>query len=106
LGESVLVRHYTYLNGAAIELVFTEDIDLENFTILTGPTDGIDTLANGGLRGLSGGGVVCSVNHRDVTAVVVRHISRIGHRVDGHYPWRGPPETVAVTICALALAAP
>ena len=33
-------------------MVFTEDIDLENFTILTGPTDGIDTLANGGLRGL------------------------------------------------------
>ena len=52
VGERVLVRHYTYLNGAAIELVFTEDIDLENFTILTGPTDGIDTLANGGLRGL------------------------------------------------------
>lgn len=51
-GERVLVRHYSYLNGAAIELVFTEDIDLENFTILTGPTDGIDTLANGGLRGL------------------------------------------------------
>jgi hypothetical protein len=52
LGERLLVRHYTYLNGAAIELVFTEDMDLENFTILTGPTDGIDTLANGGLRGL------------------------------------------------------
>jgi parallel beta-helix repeat protein len=52
VGERVLVRHYSYLNGAAIELVFTEDIDLENFTILTGPTDGVDTLANGGLRGL------------------------------------------------------
>ncbi len=52
VGERVLVRHYSYLNGAAITLVFTEDIDLENFTILTGPTDGVDTLANGGLRGL------------------------------------------------------
>ena len=52
VGERVLVRHYSYLNGAAIDLVFTEDIDLENFTILTGPTDGVDTLANGGLRGL------------------------------------------------------
>jgi len=52
VGERVLIRHYSYLNGAAIELVFTEDIDLENFTILTGPTDGVDTLANGGLRGL------------------------------------------------------
>lgn len=52
VGERVLVRHYSYLNGAAIELVFTQDIDLENFTILTGPTDGVDTLANGGLRGL------------------------------------------------------
>jgi hypothetical protein len=52
VGERVLVRHYSYLNGAAIAAVFTEDIDLENFTILTGPTDGVDTLANGGLRGL------------------------------------------------------
>ena len=52
VGERVLVRHYSYLNGAAIILVFTEDIGLENFAILTGPTDGIDTLANGGLRGL------------------------------------------------------
>jgi parallel beta-helix repeat protein len=52
VGATVLVRHYSFLNGAAIELLFTEDIGLENFTILTGPTDGVDTLANGGLRGL------------------------------------------------------
>ena len=39
-------------NGAAILLTFTEDIDLENFSILTGPTDGVDTDGNNGLRGL------------------------------------------------------
>jgi len=52
IGETVLVRHYTMFNGAAILLTFTEDIDLESFTILTGPTDGVDTEANNGLRGL------------------------------------------------------
>jgi hypothetical protein len=52
IGERVLVRHYTMFNGAAILLTFTEDIDLENFSILTGPTDGVDTDGNNGLRGL------------------------------------------------------
>jgi hypothetical protein len=52
IGERVLVRHYTMFNGAAILLTFTEDIDLENFSIVTGPTDGVDTDANNGLRGL------------------------------------------------------
>jgi hypothetical protein len=52
IGERVLVRHYTMFNGAAILLTFTEDIDLEDFSILTGPTDGVDTDGNNGLRGL------------------------------------------------------
>jgi hypothetical protein len=48
--ERVVVRHFTY-NGEAIAVTWSNDVQFENVTLLTGPGDGIQTDSNGGFRG-------------------------------------------------------
>jgi hypothetical protein len=50
-GERVVVRHYTY-NGFAILVNWSNDVDFENVTILTGPGMGFAVNYNGGYRGV------------------------------------------------------
>lgn len=50
LGTRVIVRHYTY-NGQAISVNWSNDIDLENVKLRTGPGMGITVSLNGGYRG-------------------------------------------------------
>jgi hypothetical protein len=49
-GSRVLVRHYTY-NGIALLINWSNDIDIENLTLRTGPGNGIMITNNGGYRG-------------------------------------------------------
>lgn len=49
-GTRVIVRHYTY-NGQAISVNWSNDIDLENVKLRTGPGMGITVSFNGGYRG-------------------------------------------------------
>lgn len=49
-GERVIVRHYTY-NGQAISVNWSNDIDMENVHLRTGPGMGITVSYNGGYRG-------------------------------------------------------
>jgi hypothetical protein len=49
-GTRVIVRHYTY-NGFALYVTWSNDVDLENLTLLTGPGMGIAVGSNGGYRG-------------------------------------------------------
>ena len=49
-GTRVIVRHYTY-NGEAISVNWSNDIDLENVKLRTGPGMGITVSYNGGYRG-------------------------------------------------------
>jgi hypothetical protein len=48
--ERVVVRHFTY-NGQAISSTWSNDVELENVTLLTGPGNGIQTDTGGGFRG-------------------------------------------------------
>ncbi len=49
-GTRVIVRHYTY-NGQAISVNWSNDIDLDNVKLRTGPGMGITVSFNGGYRG-------------------------------------------------------
>jgi hypothetical protein len=49
-GQRVIVRHYTY-NGFVILTNWSNDVDLENVHILTGPGMGIGVANDGGFRG-------------------------------------------------------
>ena len=49
-GTRVIVRHYTY-NGQAISVNWSNDIDLDNVQLRTGPGMGITVSFNGGYRG-------------------------------------------------------
>ena len=48
--QRVIVRHFTY-NGQAIVVTWSNDVQFENVTLLTGPGNGMTTDTNGGFRG-------------------------------------------------------